>query len=65
MKSITLIAALSFLLMIILSLYYVLINFRIIHSDYESNKYLQVLYLLTNIGPFLFFIKLYQNQSKN
>ena len=64
MKTATLIAIISMALQTIGSIYYLLISLRVIEYNTSVNEIMQPIYLLSNAGLLVFFIILYQKQSK-
>lgn len=65
MKSITLLVIVFLAIQVCVGIYYTLANFELIHFNYQYNKFIQPLYLLTDIILMIFFISLYQRQPKN
>ena len=64
MKTATLIAIISMALQTIGSIYYLLISLRVVEYSTSVNEIMQPFYLLSNAGLLVFFIILYQKQSK-
>jgi hypothetical protein len=65
MKTATLIAIIAMGLNIAAALYFLLLNNRVIEYNPSLNSIVQTFFLLSDIGLLIFFIILYQKQSKN
>lgn len=65
MKSVTLIAIIAMALDTLASLYWQLVDLRALEYNESLARFIRPLYLLSNIGLLVFFIYLYQKQSKN
>jgi hypothetical protein len=65
MKTATIIAIISMAIQVLASLFYLLQSFRVIEFSLTVNEIMQLLFFLSNIGLLVFFIILYQKQSKN
>jgi hypothetical protein len=65
MKTVTLVAIIAMALDTVASLYWQLVDFRALEYNELLARLIRPLYLLSNIGLLVFFIYLYQKQSKN
>ena len=65
MKTATLIALVSMAIQTLASTYFLLLSFRVIDYSRSLNEIMQPLYFLSNVGLLIFFIQLYQKQTKN
>ena len=64
MRNATLIAIIAVAIDTIASLYYLLQSYRVFEYNETISKIMQPLFLLSNVGLLVFFILLYQKQSK-
>ena len=64
MRTVTLIAIISMAIQTLAGLYYLLEAYRVIDYNRSVNEIMQPLYFLSNVGLMLFFIQLYNKQSK-
>ncbi len=65
MRTVTLIAVIAMAIQIVASFYYLLLDFKVIEYSQPVGKIMQPLFFLSNVGLLIFFIQLYQKQSKN
>lgn len=65
MKTATLIAIIAVAIDALASLYYLLQFYRVIEYSSGISEVIQPLFFLSNVGLLVFFILLYQKQSKN
>ncbi|MGQ0739589.1 MAG: hypothetical protein ACT4OJ_11050 [Bacteroidota bacterium] len=65
MRTATLIAIISMAFQTFGSIYYLLTSLHVITYSQTVNEIMQPLYLLSNAGLLVFFIILYQKQTKN
>ena len=65
MRTVTLIAIVAMALEILASLYWQLIDLHAFNYNEKVAMFIRPVYLLSNIGLLIFFIQLYQKQSKN
>ncbi len=65
MRTATLIAIIALSLEILASLYWLLIDFKVVDYSETITRIIRPVYLLSNAGLLAFFIMLYQKQTKN
>ena len=65
MKTATIIAIVSMAIQTLASLYFLLLSLRVMDYDRSMNEIMQPFFFLSNVGLLIFFILLYQKQSKN
>lgn len=65
MKTATLIAIIAMAIQVLAGLVYLLQAFELIKPSLSTYQMIQPLYVLSDIGVLIFFIYLYQKQSKN
>jgi hypothetical protein len=64
MKTAIFIALVAAIMQVFGSLYYLLMNFDIIKYNATANKIVQPIFFLSNIGLLIFFIQLYDKESR-
>lgn len=65
MRTPTLIVIIALGLEILASLYWLLIDFRVVDFNETITRIIRPVYLLTNVALLVFFIMLFQKQTKN
>jgi len=65
MRTATLIVIIALGFEILASLYWLLIDYRVVDFNETITKIIRPVYLLSNVALLVFFITLYQKQTKN
>jgi ABC-type nickel/cobalt efflux system permease component RcnA len=64
MKSAILIALIAAILQVFASLYYLLVQFEVLKYNNKTSQLLQPLFFLSSVGLLIYFIQLYDYESR-